>query len=267
MTARVSIAAPSLERNQSMTEPTIIITGGSRGIGAAISQAFYTAGYKVVMAGRTDTGLAAALGQRARFVMTDVRHPQELRALVGQALEWTGRLDVLVNNAGVSAWRTLAEIDEAFWQDMVDTNLKSLLFACQAAASHLPRGGSIINISSLAGKRGSANNSVYCATKFGVNGITQSLAKELGPIGIRVNAVCPVYVSTVGLEDALSEKQSPTGGQDTAAYLAAFAATQSALGVLPTAAQVAETCVFLASSAAAAITGQCLNVDCGVMPQ
>jgi NAD(P)-dependent dehydrogenase (short-subunit alcohol dehydrogenase family) len=250
-----------------MTDRTVIITGGSRGIGAAISEAFHAAGHHVVIAGRTDTGLAVALGQRARFFSTDVRHPQALRALVRQTLDWTGRLDVLVNNAGVSAWRPLAEIDEAFWQDMVDTNLKSVLFACQAVAPHLPRGGSIINISSLAGKRGSANNSVYCATKFGVNGITQSLAKELGPLGIRVNAVCPVYVSTAGLEDALRETHSPTGGQDTAAYLASFAATQSALGVLPTAAQVAETCVFLASSAADAITGQCLNVDCGVLPQ
>jgi len=250
-----------------MTDRTILITGGSRGIGAAISEAFHVAGHQVVIAGRTDTGLAAALSRGARFVTTDVRHPQSLCTLVRQTLDWTGRLDVLVNNAGVSAWRPLAEIDEAFWQDMVDTNLKSVLFACQAAAPHLPRGGAIINISSLAGKRGSANNSVYCATKFGVNGITQSLAKELGPLGIRVNAVCPVYVSTAGLEEALSEMHSPTGGQDTAAYLAAFAATQSALGVLPTATQVAETCVFLASPAADAITGQCLNVDCGVLPQ
>jgi NAD(P)-dependent dehydrogenase (short-subunit alcohol dehydrogenase family) len=250
-----------------MTDRTVIITGGSRGIGAAISEAFHAAGHHVVIAGRTDTGLAATMGQRALFVAADVRQPKVLRALVRQTLDWTGRIDVLVNNAGVSAWRPLAEIDEAFWQDMIDTNLKSVLFACQAAALHLPRGGSIINISSLAGKRGSANNSVYCATKFGVNGITQSLAKELGPLGIRVNAVCPVYVHTDGLEKALSNVHSPTGGKDIPNYLSAFAATQSALGVLPTAAQVAETCVFLASSAADAITGQCLNVDCGAMPQ
>ena len=126
---------------------------------------------------------------------------------------------MLVNNAGLSAWRPLHEIDEAFWQDMVDTNLKSVLFACQAAAPNLPRGGSIINISSLAGKRGSANNSVYCSTKFGVNGITQALAKELGTLGIRVNAVCPVYVHTDGLEEALREKHSPTGSQDISGYL------------------------------------------------
>jgi NAD(P)-dependent dehydrogenase (short-subunit alcohol dehydrogenase family) len=249
------------------TTRTIIITGGSRGIGAAISEAFHAAGDRVVIAGRKDTGLAAALGERALFVATDIRQPQASRALVKQALDWSGRLDVVVNNAGVSAWRPLAHVDEDFWQDMVDTNLKSVLFTCQAAAPLLPHGGSIINLSSLAGKRGSANNSVYCATKFGVNGITQSLAKELGPTGIRVNAVCPVYVRTEGLDEALEEAVSPTSGQDTAAYLAAFTKAQSALGVLPSAEQVAATCVFLASTAAAAITGQCLNVDCGVMPQ
>lgn len=250
-----------------MADRTVLISGGSRGIGAAISRAFHAAGDSVVIAARTDTGLAAELGERARFVKTDVRRPDELRAMVEAALKWAGRIDVLLNNAGVSAWRPLGDIDESFWGQMLDTNLKSVLFSCQAAAPHLPRGGSIINISSLAGKRGSANNSVYCATKFGVNGVTQSLAKELGPAGIRVNAVCPVYVLTGGLEEALKETRSPTGGRATGAYLAEFAATQTALGKLPTDVQVASACVFLASPAAGAITGQCLNVDCGVLPQ
>jgi NAD(P)-dependent dehydrogenase (short-subunit alcohol dehydrogenase family) len=250
-----------------MSEGTVLITGGSRGIGAAITEAFHADGYQVVIAGRKDTGLAASLGERARFIATDVRRPQSLRDLVRKSLDWTGRLDVLVNNAGLSAWRPLSDIDEVFWQEMLDTNLKSVLFAAQAAAPLLPQGGSIINISSLAGKRGSANNTVYCVTKFGVNAITQSLAKELGPRGIRVNAVCPVYVATAGLQEALAEAHSPAGGQDIRSFLAAFAATQTALGVLPSAAQVAATCVFLASAAAGAITGQCLNVDCGVLPQ
>ncbi len=253
--------------NQVMDDRIILITGGSSGIGAAISEAFHAAGHHVVIAARKDTGLAKTLGEHALFVPTDVRQPEALGALIRKVLDWTGRLDVLVNNAGLSAWRALSEIDEKFWQDMVDTNLKSVLFACQAAAPHLSRGGSIINVSSLAGKRGSANNSVYCATKFGVNGITQSLAKELGPRGIRVNAVCPVYVRTAGLEEALRDGNSPVEGKDVDAYLAEFAGSQSALGVLPTAEQVAAVCVFLASAAAGAITGQCVNVDCGVLPQ
>ena len=245
---------------------TIIVTGGSRGMGAAISRAFHGAGDHVVIASRKDTGLAASLGDRASFVSTDVRHPAQLRSAVAAAIDLTGRLDVLVNNAGYSAWRPLAEVDETFWDDMLSTNLKSVLFASQAAAEYLPGGGAIVNVSSLAGKRGSANNSVYCASKFGVNALTQSLAKELGPRGIRVNAVCPVYVRTAGLDEALAETISPAGGNDVSSYLADFARTQSALGTLPTDDQVAAACVFLASASAGAITGQCLNVDCGVMP-
>ena len=236
-------------------------------MGAAISRAFHAAGDHVLLANRTDSGLAASLGSRARFVPTDVRRPPELKAAVEVAKEWTGRLDVLVNNAGYSAWRPLGEIDEAFWHDMLDTKLKSVLFASQAASPNLPEGGVIINVSSLAGKRGSANNSVYCASKFGVNAVTQALAKELGPRGVRVNAVCPVYIRTAGLEEALAEPRSPTGGDDIDEYLAEFAGTQAALRSLPTEEQVAATCVFLASDAAEAITGQCINVDCGVLPQ
>ena len=249
------------------THRTTLVTGGSRGLGATITRVFHTAGDHVVIAARNDSGLARELGDRARFVPTDVRDPRALRAAVAAAQAWTGRLDVLINNAGYSAWRPLAEIDEQFWDDMIATNLKAVLFASQAAASVMARGAAIVNISSLAGKRGSANNSVYCASKFGVNGITQSLAKELGSRGIRVNAVCPVYLRTAGLEDALADPHSPAAGRDLSAYLAEFAASQAALRVLPSEEQVAQACLFLASPAAGAITAQCVNVDCGVLPQ
>ena len=245
----------------------IIITGGSRGIGAEISAAFHNNGDKIVIVARTDTGLAKKLGKRALFVQADLRKLSSAQDVTRSALNWAGSIDVLINNVGISAWKPLAEIDEQFLQNMFDTNVKSMFYMSQAAAPHLKSGGSIVNISSLAGKRGSANNSVYCATKFGVNGLTQSLAKELGQQGIRVNAVCPVYIQTEGLEVALKEAVSPTSGLNTADYLATFAKTQTALGILPTAEQIASACVFLASPAASAITGQCINVDCGVMPQ
>ena len=150
---------------------------------------------------------------------------------------------------------------------MIDTNLKGVLFGCQAALPHLPNGGSIINMSSLAGKRGSANNSVYCASKFGINGVTQSLAKELGPKGIRVNAVCPVMVKTEGLVEALAEEYSPASGKGVELFLDDFLRVNAALGRLPTGEEVARFCVFLTSANASAITGQCVNVDCGVLPQ
>lgn len=245
---------------------TVIVTGGGRGLGAAISRAFHDAGYHVAIVSRTDDGLAVELGERARHVVCDVRDRASVGAAIDAVATWAGRLDVLVNNAGRSAWRKLADIDELFWQDMLATNLTSVLFASQAAATHMKAGGAIVNISSLAGKRGSAHNTAYCAAKFGVNGVTQSLAKELGPGGIRVNAVCPVYVQTEGLLEALADPDAPPGGRDMSAYLTEFAQGQAALRRLPEPAQVAAACVFLASDGAGAITGQCLNVDCGVLP-
>jgi NAD(P)-dependent dehydrogenase (short-subunit alcohol dehydrogenase family) len=246
---------------------TVVVTGGGRGLGASIARAFHDIGDYVAILSRADTGLAAELGSRAHFVAADVRDVVALRKAVGAAVGWTGRLDVMINNAGYSEWRPLRDVSEEFWGTMIDTNLKGVLFACQAAVAHLRPGGCIINMSSLAGKRGSANNAVYCASKFGVNGITQALAKELGRGGIRVNAVCPVYVRTDGLMEALKDPRSPSEGRPIASYLEAFAASQSALGTLPSGSEIAQACVFLASEAASAITGQCINVDCGVLPQ
>ena len=124
----------------------------------------------------------------------------------------------------------------------------------------------IINISSLAGKRGSSNNSAYVASKFGINGLTQSLAKELGPRNIRVNALCPVLIATDGLNEALKMDYAP-GGKNPEKFIKNFTKSNSALMRMPTASEVGEMCVFLASESASAITGQCINVDCGVLPQ
>lgn len=253
--------------NKSSGTPTAIITGGSRGIGGTITKFFLRKGYYVLIGSRKDTGLSDELGDGVRFLKTDVRRETNHKQLVKACLEWNNRLDVFINCAGFSGWRPVGDVDEAFWNQMIDTNLKGTFWGCKAAAEYLSEGGSIINISSLAGKRGSANNSVYCASKFGVNGITQALAKELGPRGIRVNAVCPVYVETEGLLTALKDKQAPTKGEDISLFLENFALSNAALKRLPIEEEVAELCIFLASSKASGITGQCVNVDCGVLPQ
>lgn len=246
---------------------TVIITGGSKGIGAAISRRFYENGDYLIIGARTDNGIVKELGERAHFKKSDVKNKEDHKGLVKKALDLTGRLDVYINCAGLSGWCPIEEVDEGFLNNMIDTNLKGVFWGMQAAAADMGEGASIINISSLAGKRGSANNSVYCATKFGVNGITQALAKELGPRGIRVNAVCPVYVKTEGVLEALRLKSSPAKGGDIEEYLKRFTTESSALGRLPTAGQVADLCFFLSLPAAGAITGQCINIDCGVLPQ
>lgn len=244
---------------------TAIVTGGTKGIGQAIARKLWDAGYHVLVASRhADASLDQA---RLKHLTADVRYYQDHKKCVDSALNWTERLDVYVNCAGFSRWSSIQKVDEAFIDDMLDTNLKGTFWGCKAASEHMQAGASIINISSLAGKRGSKNNSVYCASKFAVNGMTQALAKELGEKGIRVNAVCPVYVQTAGVMEALMEAEAPPMQSDLTRYFSDFARQNAALGRLPLDREVANVCYFLASDAASAITGQCINVDCGVLPQ
>ena len=243
----------------------VAVTGGTRGIGRAIAERFAERGDQVAVCSRAAAD--EAWPEAVVRYTADVRRREDVQRFVEAVVARFGALDIFVNCAGVSRWRAAQDLDEAFVREMLDTHIGGALWGCAAAAAAMRAGGCIVNVSSLAGKRGSANNSVYCAAKFAVNGITQALAKELGPRGIRVNAVCPVYVETERLVAALSEPASPAGGRAVSAYLASFAATQTALGRLPTAPEVAATVYFLASPDASAITGQCLNVDCGTSPQ
>ena len=249
-----------------MNQRTVVITGGNRGIGLSITEAFVNAGYSVIVGARNEAGLGNRFGNQVTFVDADVRDEQAHQKLVKGALDRTGQLDVYVNNAGFSEWRPISKIDENFFNEMIGTNLKGAFWGCKAAVSAMSEGGSIINISSIAGKRGSANNSAYCASKFGMNGLTQALAKEVGPRGIRVNAVCPVLIPTEGLIDALKSPYGPAKG-DPETFISKFALDNAALRRLPSGSEVAAMCLFLASEAASAITGQCINVDCGVFPQ
>ncbi len=249
-----------------MSKKTVVVTGGNRGIGLSITKEFVDAGYSVFVGARQEAGLAERFGDKVVFVPTDVRdHAAHVR-LVKVALEATGRLDAFVNNAGYSEWRPIADIDDVFLDDIIATNLKGAFWGCKAAVAAMGAGGSIVNISSIAGKRGSANNSAYAATKFAMNGLTQSLAKEVGSRGIRVNGVCPVLIPTEGLLEALRSPHGPAKG-DGAGFIAKFALENAALKRVPTGPEVGAMCVFLASDAASAVTGQNINVDCGVFPQ
>ena len=249
-----------------MGKKTVIITGGNRGIGYDISRIFAEDGYEVFVGARTDYDLRKSLGDNVHFIETDVCNEEDHKKLVKIAIDKTGRLDVYINNAGFSQWRSIENIDSEFLDKILDTNLKGVFWGCKSALAVMKSGASIVNISSIAGKRGSSNNSAYCASKFGVNAITQSLAKEVGKKNIRVNAVCPVIVSTKGLIEALEEEESPAKG-NVDEFINNFRNTQAALPELPKGYEIANSCLFLASDLASAITGQCINVDCGVFPQ
>ena len=166
---------------------TVIVTGGNRGIGRSITESFVKAGYTVIVGARTEQNIQVIDPKHVIFRSMDVRDEAAHMKLDATAIDTTGRLDAWVNNAGISAWKPIEKIDEAFFDELMGINLKGAFWGCKAAAKHMTdAGGSIINISSIAGKRGSINNAMYCATKFGMNGLTQSLAKELGPRNIRV---------------------------------------------------------------------------------
>ena len=245
---------------------TVVITGGTRGIGLEITRAFFTAGYKVFVGARS-TPTHSNFPPSVQFVQTDVRLEEDVSQLVRTAFDTSGRLDVLVNNAGYSEWRSIENINEHFLIDMMKTNLFSAFWSCKAAGALMRPGGSIINISSMAGKRGSSNNSAYVTTKFAMNGLTQSLCKEFGPRGIRVNGLCPVLITTPGLIEALNGPDSPSIGADAELFISQFAKSNSALGRMPTSSELASACIYLASEFASGITGQNINIDCGVFPQ
>ena len=245
---------------------TVIITGGSKGIGWELVQTYARNGYKVISGARSiREEIPEDISENIKQVVANVKKREDHVNLVKIALDWTNNLDCYINNAGFSEWRPIALVNEDFIKDMFETNLYGYFWGAQAAATALKPGGSILNMSSLAAKRGTPNNSVYSATKFGVTGLTQSLCKELGPKGIRVNAVCPVLVETPGLVDALNQKDSPANG-DSSLFLTNFSASQTALGRLPSAKEVAQLCLFLTSKNASGISGQSINVDCGVLP-
>ena len=242
-----------------------IVTAGNKGIGLEITKKLVDENYKVIVGART-TFLETQYKNKIDFFKVDLSKYSDHQLLVRKAIELYGKIDLYVNNLGISEWKPINKVDKKFLDKLIHTNLYSAFWGCKASEKFLQNGGSIINISSIAGKRGSKNNSVYVATKFAMNGLTQSLAKELGSRNIRVNALCPVLIKTEGLIKALDEVDSPASNE-IEKFLDEFTKSQTALNRLPNGSEVGNMVVFLSSSKASAITGQCINVDCGVFPQ
>lgn len=262
-----------------------LVTGASRrkGIGRAVAHRLVEEGASVVVAGRrpppADPGEAGAwrgapslvaeieaLGGSALAVEGDVTDPAHSAELVAAACKRFGRLDVVVNNAGTGRFGPLlVDLADSEWERVLSTNLTGAFYVARAAARHMIRrggGGAIINVSSASGRLGAPRMGAYSSAKFGVIGLTQVLALELGEHGVRVNCVAPAAIDTE-TEDATFESIAATFGvtEDRARR---SRLRRIALGRLGAPGDVAATVVFLASDDAAFVTGQTVNVSGGL---
>jgi NAD(P)-dependent dehydrogenase (short-subunit alcohol dehydrogenase family) len=233
-----------------------LVTGASRGLGAGIADALKEAGATVAGTSR-EQGSAEQVAERLDSVpvVMDVSDVASVRAGVDRVASELGRLDILVNNAGLNVPQGIFEVDEASWDAVVDTNLKGTFFAAQAAARHMVAGGEggrIINVASQAGVVGIEERSAYGASKGGTVVLTKVLAIELAQRGITVNAVAPTFIVTELTRGTLED---PAWRERILSRIP--------LGRVGEVEEVAAATVYLASPAAALVTGHTLMVDGG----
>ena len=244
----------------SLSGKVALITGASRGIGAALAAALAQSGAAVVLAGRDQSALEfqqaalRAAGHAAVAMRADVGDLSSIEALFDQAVAWRGRLDILINNAGIEQVCASTEVAESLWDRIVDTNLKGAFFCAQAAALRMQTGGAIVNVCSLTSEVGVAGAAAYGASKAGLAGLTRTLATEWAARGIRVNGIGPGYFRTALTEVFYQDEewQRRMIGQ---IPLQRFGRLEDLGGAA----------VFLCSEAAAYITGQILYVDGGYL--
>ena len=240
-------------------DKVVLITGASRGIGRAVALAFGAAGARIVAVGQNPEALDSlvaelkALGGEAVGARGDVSVPSDVDAVFETAVEAFGRVDVLVNNAGITRDGLLLRMKEEDWDAVLDVNLKGA-FLCSKAAAKLmtkQRYGRIVNVTSVVGQMGNPGQANYCASKSGLIGLTKSNARELARRNVTVNAIAPGFIVT-DMTEALPEKVREE------------LITQIPLERLGTADDVAQAVLFLAAEHSGYITGQVLGVNGGM---
>lgn len=240
----------------------VLITGSSRGIGAAIAEAFAKAGYGVGINYNNSFGQAQDLAHRLEeqygvlvsIHRCNVSIPCEVEQMVEDFVNYHGGISTLVCNAGVAYMGLLSHMTDAEWDKVLGTNLSGTFYACRAVIPHMVRqhSGAIVTVSSMWGQEGASCEAAYSATKAGVIGLTKALAKELGPSDIRVNCVAPGMIAT--------EMNSCLSREDIQAI-----ADETPLCRIGQPEEVARTCLFLASAEASFVTGQVLGVNGGLV--
>ena len=239
---------------------TVLVTGGSRGIGSAICERFAAAGYAVAVNCNRSIEKAEALAKKltadygvpALAVQADVSNSSEVKALFKKAAGELGHIDVLVNNAGVSSQRLFTDITDEQWRETVGVNLDGVFYCCREALPEMisRKSGIIINISSMWGQVGASCEVHYSAVKAGVIGLTKALAKEVAPSGIRVNCIAPGVIMT----DMMSGFDNQT---------LSVLTEETPLNRLGKPEDIAEAALFLAGESSSFITGQVLGVNGG----
>ncbi len=237
---------------------TAIVTGASSGIGLAIAKLFLSEGAQVVFSDVNEKdGLAAisGLGDNASFVKCDVSKSSEVSALVLHTVEKYGKLDIMVNNAGIGAMGSALDCTDEDWQRVININLSGVFYGLRAAANAMKAAqvkGSIINMTSILGIVGLANTVAYSAAKGGVSNLTRAAAQDLAALGIRVNAIAPAFIKTNMTSGAL--------GNDSFNNMVI---SNTPLGYVGDPVDIANAALYLASEDSKYVTGIILPVDGG----
>ena len=229
---------------------TAVVTGSSRGIGYAVAAALRREGWRVVLSGRTESEALREAAEKlgAEAFAADLRSTEQVQAL----FDFAGEAEALVCCAGVAHWGLLQDMTDGEWEDLFSVNAEGVFRCCRAAIPGMLRRkkGSIVTVSSVWGVAGASCEAAYSASKAAVIGLTKSLAKELGPSGIRVNCLAPGVIETDMLARFSAEEK-------------AALAAETPLGRLGRPEDVAEAAAFLVSDRAAFITGQIIGIDGG----